>query len=218
MASSSEAADATDGGKYRLSATRLCRLPWSDGVFLFAEQFWSRNEADVLLARLRDELDWRQHHVRLFGKERPAPRLSAWYGDKGVAYTYSGIRHQAVPWLPVLEQVRDRIQAGLAGLDPGRFNGVLGNRYREGADGMGWHSDDESELGPAPVIASASFGAPRRFVLRHRASGHREQLQLGHGSLLIMAGTSQRCWQHAVPKTRRPCGERINLTLRRIAS
>lgn len=194
----------------------LQRLDWPDGDFVYLERLWDGPAGEALFAQLRDTVDWRQHQVRLFGRELPAPRLSAWYGDDGVEYGYSGSRYAALPWLPVLAEIRAGIEAALAGLFPARFNGVLANRYRDGGDGMGWHSDDEPELGPAPVIASASFGAPRRFLLRHRASGRREELLLGHGSLLVMAGPSQRCWQHAVPKTRRLGGERINLTFRRI--
>lgn len=204
------------------ATNRLQVLDWPDGCFVYADRYWDQDTAHALFERLRATLDWQRHGVRLFGREVPAPRMSAWHGDDGVSYAYSGNRHRPLPWQPVLARVRADIEAGLAAtripaLASVGFNGVLANRYRDGADSMGWHSDDEPELGPAPVIASASFGAPRRFVLRHRTSGRREQLLLGEGSLLVMAGNSQRCWQHALPKTRRPCDERINLTFRRIA-
>lgn len=187
-------------------------LPWPDGEFRLAAGFWSPAEADALFAQLSAQLAWSRHGVRLFGRELPAPRLSAWHGDAAASYRYSGIRHAPQPWTPALRAVRERLAAAL-GFD---FNGVLGNLYRDGADAMGWHSDDEPELGPDPVIASASFGAPRRFALRHRASGRREVLELGHGSLLLMAGASQRCWQHGLPRTARPCAPRINLTFRQV--
>jgi alkylated DNA repair dioxygenase AlkB len=186
------------------------RLDWPDGDFRFQPGFWPLAEADDLLAALDALPDWRQHHVRLFGREVPSPRLSAWYGDDGTAYRYSGVRHVPLPWPPLLERVRQQLQHATGHA----FNAVLANRYHDGGDAMGWHSDNEPELGARPVIASASFGATRRFLLRHRASGRREALELTHGSLLLMAGDSQRCWQHAVPRTRRPCGLRINLTYR----
>jgi alkylated DNA repair dioxygenase AlkB len=94
---------------------------------------------------------------------------------------------------------------------------VLANRYRDGRDAMGWHSDDEPELGPAPVIASVSLGASRRFVLKHRDDpAQKLALELDHGSLLVMAGATQRHYKHALPRTARPVGERINLTFRHI--
>lgn len=184
-------------------------LDWPDGDFRIAQAFWSRDEADALLARLSGELAWTQHDVVIFGRRIPSPRLSAWYGDPEASYAYSGRRYVPLPWTPTLLSVRARIEAGL-GL---RFNGMLANLYRNGRDGMGWHRDNEPELGPMPAIASASFGAVRRFALRHR-SGERRELMLGHGSLLLMAGTSQRYWQHALPKTTRSCDARLNLTFR----
>lgn len=191
---------------------RLTRLDWPDGDFRFAPAFWPSLSADALLERLRAEIPWHHHVVRLFGRDVPAPRLSAWHGDADADYRYSGHHYVPEPWTPALADIRREIGAATGEL----VNGVLANRYRDGRDGMGWHSDSEKELGPQPVIVSASFGASRRFVLRHRTTGRREILVLGHGSVLVMAGDSQRHWQHALPKTARPTGERINLTFRRV--
>ncbi|MEO8011625.1 MAG: alpha-ketoglutarate-dependent dioxygenase AlkB, partial [Dokdonella sp.] len=100
-----------------------------------------------------------------------------------------------------------------------RFNGVLANRYRDGQDSMGWHSDDERELGEQPLIASLSFGAVRRFRLRHKNSGAKPiAIELESGSLLVMAGATQQNYRHDLPKTARAVGERINLTFRRIVT
>ena len=194
------------------AALRL--LDWPDGEFLYAPAFWTVAQADALLSALDALPDWRQHHVRLFGRTVPSPRLSAWYGDPGSAYRYSGHRHVPLPWPARLMEVRRHIEQATGHA----FNAVLGNRYRDGGDAMGWHSDDEAELGARPVIASATFGATRRFLLRHRRSGRRETLELRHGSLLLMAGDSQRCWQHSLPRTKRAVGLRINLTFRHIDS
>jgi alkylated DNA repair dioxygenase AlkB len=100
-----------------------------------------------------------------------------------------------------------------------RFNSVLLNLYRNGRDSMGWHADDEPELGPAPAIASVSLGALRRFRLRPRAGLVHAPLSLDlpHGSLLLMRGPTQQHWQHALPKTARPVGPRLNLTFRWVA-
>jgi alkylated DNA repair dioxygenase AlkB len=170
-------------------------------------------EADALFVELREAVDWRQEEILIFGQRRLVPRLVAWHGDPGARYTYSGTDHEPEPWLPALERIRNRV-AALTGAE---FNAVLLNLYRDGGDGMGWHADDELELGLNPVIASVSLGAERRFCLRHRRrKDHKLDLPLPHGSLLCMGGATQHHWVHALPKTRRPVGERVNLTFRRV--
>jgi alkylated DNA repair dioxygenase AlkB len=171
-------------------------------------------EAWELFRELREGIDWRQEEVLVCGRRHAVPRLVAWHGDPGARYTYSGTPHEPLPWTPALERIRHRVQA----IAVCEFNAALLNLYRGGRDGMGWHADDEPELGPEPVIASVSLGAVRRFCLRHRRRrGLRADLALPHGSLLLMSGATQRNWVHAVPKTAVPVGERINLTFRRIA-
>jgi alkylated DNA repair dioxygenase AlkB len=170
-------------------------------------------ESTALMATLLREVPWEVHRIRMFGREVASPRLSSWIGDAGAAYRYSGSRFEPKPWLPALSALRDRLQEEL----DRPFNSVLANRYRSGADAMGWHSDDEPELGPEPLIASISLGASRRFVLRHRRDpAQRLALELEPGSLLLMAGATQHHWKHALPRTTRPVGERINLTYRQI--
>lgn len=172
-------------------------------------------EADELRAQLRQRIEWQQEEIVIFGARRPVPRLVAWHGDPSAHYTYSGTAHLPRPWTLELQRVHERVER-LAGA---RFNAALLNLYRDGRDGMGWHSDDEPELGPAPVIASVSLGATRRFCLRHRRRKDLKlDLSLAHGSLLLMAGSTQRHWVHAVPKTARSVGERINLTFRLVQS
>ena len=166
---------------------------------------------DALLHNLRDAIDWEVHHIRLFGRQVPSPRLSCWIGDESAAYTYSGTRFQPRPWPDALLPIRARLASEL-GVD---FNSVLANLYRDGRDCMGWHSDNERELGPQPVIASLSLGAVRRFVLKHRHdAAARTTIDLPHGSLLVMRGDTQRNYRHAVPRTARAVGPRINLTFR----
>jgi alkylated DNA repair dioxygenase AlkB len=181
--------------------------------------------AQALLTTLRETIEWDTHRIRIFGREVDSPRLSCWIGDPGAAYTYSRTRFEPRPWPEALRPLRERLHAQL-GVD---FNSVLANRYRDGDDRMGWHSDDEPELGPRPVIASVSLGAPRRFLLKPRAAtaapgrGARENarpltIELPPGSLLVMAGDTQRHYRHALPGTARTVGERINLTFRRIVN
>jgi alkylated DNA repair dioxygenase AlkB len=172
--------------------------------------------ADAWLAALREEVDWRQESIVLFGRRVAMPRLTAWHGDPGCAYTYSGLRNEPRPWTPTLRVIRARVEATLGQ----RFNAVLLNRYRDGTDGMGWHADDEPELGPDPTVASVSLGATRTFQLKHRTrrDASRVELELGHGALLVMRPPTQACWLHQVPKRRGRDGpgERVNLTFRHV--
>jgi alkylated DNA repair dioxygenase AlkB len=176
---------------------------------------WPAAEAQRLFQQLLSSVDWQQEDILIFGQRRSVPRLVAWHGDPGTAYTYSGTTHEPLPWTDVLQAIKSRVES----LTGHAFNSVLLNRYRSGRDGMGWHADDEPELGQDPPIASASFGEARRFLLRHRRHpGSRSELLLGHGDLLLMAGPTQHHYVHAVPKTARTVGERINLTFRCVAA
>ncbi|MBP6797553.1 MAG: alpha-ketoglutarate-dependent dioxygenase AlkB [Luteimonas sp.] len=181
--------------------------------FVFEPAWLGAGAGDVLFDALRATLPWTTHRVVLFGRAVDSPRLSCWIGDRGAAYRYSGVRREPEPWPEVLLPVRERLcrETGTA------FNSVLANLYRDGRDSMGWHSDDERELGERPTIASLSLGATRRFVLRHRRDPARKRVfELPHGSLLLMRGDSQADWRHALPRTAKPVGPRINLTFRRI--
>lgn len=162
------------------------------------------------LARIVAETDWRQERIRTPGGWVDQPRLTAWQGDPGAVYIYSGIRNVPQPWTTAVAELRDAV-AAQCGV---RFNSVLLNRYRGGSDSMGWHADHEPELGPEPVIASLSFGATRRFDLRHTASGVTRSFPLSSGSLLVMRGQTQAQWRHRVPKELSVSGERVNLTFR----
>lgn len=176
-------------------------------------QFCDATAAQDWLAKIREEIPWEQHRVRLFGREIDAPRLSYWVGDAGTVYTYSRVRYEPHPWTPALCELRDAVSI----LCAQRYNSVLCNRYRDGSDSMGWHSDDEPELGAQPVIASLSFGATRRFRLRRKDDPRRSfTIDLQSGDLLLMAGDTQRNYRHDLPKDKHANGERINLTFRRI--
>ena len=190
-------------------------LPLPGAELWFAPDWLEAGQADALFTLLLERVAWETHRIRMFGRMVDSPRLSCWIGNAGTAYTYSGTRFEPRPWpSPVLEAVRARLADELGGA----FNSALANRYRDGRDYMGWHSDNEATLGPRPVIASLSLGATRRFVLKPRqdASHGTLGLDLPHGSLLVMRGETQSNYKHALPRTARPVGERINLTFRRI--
>ena len=163
---------------------------------------------DSLFSTLRDTTPWEQRQVTVYGRTINQPRLTAWYGD--APYSYAGTHHDPLPWTPTLQQLRD----GFARFDIGSFNSVLLNYYRDGRDSIGFHSDDEDELGPEPLIASLSIGDPRTFVFRHKMAKYPDYgVVLEHGSLLIMAGTTQLHWKHGINKVKN-AGPRINLTFR----
>ncbi|OHE79777.1 MAG: DNA methylase [Lysobacterales bacterium GWF1_69_6] len=171
------------------------------------------DEADGLFAALMAQVAWETHRIRMFGRMVDSPRLSCWIGDPGASYVYSRVRFEPRPWPAALAALRPRIDAA-AGV---AMNSVLANLYRDGRDAMGWHSDDEPELGPRPVIVSLSLGGTRRFAFRHRHDPARKAtVELPHGSLLLMAGDPQAEWKHALPRTAKPVPARINLTFRRI--
>lgn len=192
------------------AATTLTPLPLPDGELGWLEQLplpWSNAE---VLARLILETAWREETVLVYGKRHLQPRLSAWYG--AAAYRYSGLSLAPQAFTPLLGLIRAAVEEATGH----RFNSVLLNYYRNGRDSMGMHSDDEPELGPEPVIASLSFGATRNFILKHKRSGERLSLPLSDGSLLLMAGATQRNWLHGVNKSTKATGPRVNLTFRKI--
>lgn len=166
--------------------------------------------AEQLLARLIVEVEWRQDTMGTPGGRVALPRLTAWQGDADAVYVYSGIRNEPQPWTAAVAELKADAEAACGA----RFNSVLLNRYRSGADSMGWHADREPELGPEPVIASVSLGAARTFDLRHNKTGAVQSFSLKGGSLLVMKGKTQAEWRHRVPKEPRVVGERINLTFR----
>lgn len=192
------------------NAAQSFSLPDAE-VALFSE-FFSPAESDQLFARLLANTQWGQGEIKLYGKFHPEPRLTAWHGDEGKQYSYSGLTLHPLPWTETLLTIKARVDEA-AGVT---FNSVLLNLYRDGRDSNGWHQDNEPELGRNPVIASVSLGATRRFQMRHkrRADLPRFDIDLEHGSLLLMSGPTQHFWQHQIPKTAKPVGQRINLTFR----
>lgn len=191
-----------------------CAIPLVDGECYLVEHFLDNAQADRFFHLIGQGARWRQPRLKMFGKSVRSPRLAAWYGDPQAIYAYSGVVNEPLPWFDALAQLRRRVEAHTGG----RFNSVLLNLYRNGDDAMGWHSDDEAELDRTAAIASLSLGATRRFVMRHKRRKDLDSVQipLRHGSLLVMAGETQRHWRHAVPRTKRPVGARINLTFRRV--
>lgn len=184
-----------------------------DGSLIYYPGFFRREQSDYFYQKLQYSLHWRQDKIKLFGKEMLQPRLTSFYGEKGKSYTYSGLEMEPQAFPAELIQIKEKCEE-YAGTD---FNACLANLYRNGNDSMGWHADDEKELGAQPVIASVSFGAERLFHLKHKTDNTaRYKIRLQHGSLLIMKGTTQQFWKHQLPKTKKRVDPRINLTFRKI--
>lgn len=183
-----------------------------DGSAVLYTSFLAPDVADRMFADLQSEIPWTTHDLMLFGRQVTEPRLSSWIGDDGVSYRYSGRERTPTPWTPTLGELRRLCESRLSTV----FNSVLANLYRSGADSMGWHADDEPELGSAPVIASLSFGAERRFDFRHRESKESVRVMLPHGSLLVMSGATQTHWMHRIARTTKVTTQRINLTFRHV--
>lgn len=196
------------------AAARLEPVPMPDADVSYLDRMELAQTDMQVLQRLIAEVPWRCEEVVMWGRRVPQPRLTAWYGDAGASYAYSGIQLHPLPWTPILLDIKTRVEETVGS----RFNSVLLNYYRDHHDSIGFHSDDEPELGERPVIASLSFGAERTFVLKHKRSKTAEpaRLRLSSGSVLLMKGDTQRCWRHGIPKETRPCGPRINLTFRQI--
>ena len=180
------------------------------GTLDYDAAFYAKDRADSFFDRLGAETPWRQEQSR-FG---PFPRLTAWYADADLTYSYSGVTHHGLAWTDTLTQIRHDVEE-TAGVP---FNSLLLNFYRDGNDSIGYHSDDEPELGVHPIIASISLGAVRQFILKHKKTRERLAFDLAHGSLLVMGGTCQHHWMHGVPKTKAVVGARINLTFRNIVA
>ncbi|MYN05772.1 alpha-ketoglutarate-dependent dioxygenase AlkB family protein [Pseudoduganella aquatica] len=170
----------------------------------------SQQDGAAVLERLLAETAWRAEAITLWGKQMLQPRLSAWYGD--ARYRYSGMTLEPQPFTPLQLEIKQAVEQASGQ----RFNSVLLNYYRDGQDSMGFHSDDEKELGRNPVIASVSFGDPRTFILKHKRLPKTVKLALGDGSLLVMAGALQHHWRHGINKEKTACGPRVNLTFRQI--
>lgn len=173
--------------------------------------------ASEALARLDAELDWQRPSLRLYGREHPIPRRQVWMGEPEARYRYSGRDFQPQDWHPDVADIRERIRTLLAsqGIDAD-FNSVLLNRYADGDERMGWHSDDEPELGQAPVIAAVTLGSERPLRFRWKqGNGEPFNVWLPHDSLLLMGPGCQASLQHALLPRRIP-GLRISLTFRRV--
>ena len=182
--------------------------------FSYFPKYLDNSSSDKLLETLLERNQWEREIFKIYGKSISAPRLTSWFSDPMVSYRYSGKKRFGKPFTPELFQLRQILNARLNV----HFNFVLANFYRDGKDYVGWHADNEPDLGSRPLIASISLGESRRFRVRHNSRKVTESIDLVHGSLLIMRGQSQSHFKHCLAKTKRLVNSRINLTFRTIQS
>ena len=170
-----------------------------------------------LFYNLVTELPWQEDIVTLFGKTHVTTRQIVWMGDSDIDYQYSGHTRQTIPWTDTVFHVKHHIEQKLLdlGIDA-NFNSCLLNYYPSGEDGMGYHADDERELGEQPIIASLSLGATRKFVFKHKKTQDKVELYLESGQLIVMHGDTQSFWKHSITKTKKVTTGRISLTFRQI--
>ncbi len=183
-----------------------------NGEYIYLSHFFDGADSNKYLTHFLESIHWKQEEMKMYGKLVKLPRLIAWYGDNAKSYTSSETELIPEGWTKELVTIKEMLEKTCQT----KFNSVLLNLYRNGNDSISWHTDDEKELGENPVIVSVSFGATRKFQLRHKETKERIDIELQHGSVLIMQGALQHYWDHQIPKTKKQVGERISLTFRYI--
>jgi alkylated DNA repair dioxygenase AlkB len=184
------------------------QLDMRDADLKYYPNFIPPEQTNAIMRTLQESIDWRQEQITLYGKTFDVPRLQAWHGDETASYQYSNLTMRPIPWSPILVKLKQSCE----NVSNSHFNSVLANLYRYGQDGMGRHADNEPELGEQPVIASLSFGEVRNLDFYHNISKNKVRVPLADGSLLVMRGATQKCWQHAVAKSKKLMAPRINLS------
>ena len=187
----------------------------ADNLYVeYIENFFDFDQSQLYMKHLTNDIKWKREKIRMWGKEIVTKKRIAWYADEGKSYTYSGSTFYPVQWDEVLLEIKKQVEQHIRF----QFNSVLLNEYKSGEVGMGWHSDDEKELGIDPIIASLSFGANRDFIFKHKTDKSFEKIKihLKSGSLLIMSGSTQHYWKHSLPKRLKFRDPRVNLTFRKI--
>ncbi|MDV6168247.1 alpha-ketoglutarate-dependent dioxygenase AlkB [Flavobacterium sp. DG1-102-2] len=181
-----------------------------DADLMLYEGFFAKEESDAYYNTLLVSTNWKEADLTVYDKTHIIPRMIAWYEDK----SNPGANQNGQDWTPELSAIKKRVEAETNFT----FNSVLLNLYRNGKDGVGWHSDRTENFGQNQVIASVSFGETRPFRLRHKARKDLSMLEvpLTHGALFLMAGTTQTHWEHHIPKTAKDILPRINLTFRQV--
>jgi len=197
-----------------LFTTKHTNLLPCDGEVYYSPAVLSRDKSTDYFVSLLQHIAWKHDEVVLYGKRITTQRKIAWYGDKRYVYQYSNSTKYALPWTTELLDLKALVEAETQTT----FNSCLINLYHSGAEGVSWHSDDETTLERHGMIASLSLGAERNFVFKHKKTGQKVSVFLEQGSVLRMQGSTQLNWLHTLPKTSKISEPRINLTFRRIVT
>lgn len=184
--------------------------PNDDPGLILIPDFLHAQESERAYRRLLAEQPWPSGVYTFGGRRFTLPRQQTWHADQGIVYSYSNNLLQTRPWTPLLNFLRQKVETALNA----PFNAVLVNLYRDGEDFVGWHADDEREMGQNPLIASLSLGAERLFAYRHKQIAIDGAIALPHGSLVVMPPSFQHQWYHSVPADPSVRQSRINLTFR----
>ena len=182
--------------------------------FCYYKNFYDIDSSKIILNNLHSNIKWTNDEVKMYGKSLILKRRVAWYANNGKSYTYSGFKKGPFPFTKELNTIKAKVEKKTNIV----FNSVLLNEYEDGQVGMGWHSDDEKELGKNPTIASLSFGASRDMLFKSKNNPSLKVIKIliENGSLLVMKGKTQHFWQHSIPKRLKVKQRRINLTFRTI--
>jgi len=186
-------------------------LPF-DGTVNYYGPIMDEATSNQYLHNLLEKISWQHDTAIIFGRHITTKRKVAWYGNEAYDYTYSKTTRKALEWTPDLVKLKSLVEKKT----DEQFNSCLLNLYHSGEEGMAWHCDEERELKKNGAIASLSFGAERKFALKHKENKEKVSLMLEHGSLLVMKGTTQTHWLHCLPKTKKVTMPRVNLTFRTI--
>jgi alkylated DNA repair dioxygenase AlkB len=197
---------------YGIYIVKMKRIEVNNGWYIFIENFFETPKSEALHSYFINKLPWKSGEIKLFGKVYPIPRKEVYFSDNKLSYSYSGKELIIDVWDENVLEIKGRVEA-LLNVE---FNACLSNLYRNGQDSNGWHADNEKELGKNPIIASVSFGATRRFDLRHQSTKEKLSFQLTSGSLLVMGGEMQHFWKHQIPKQKNVNDPRVNLTFRQV--
>lgn len=182
------------------------------GKTLYYPNFLGEKEAGDYFLRLQHEINWEREVVKMFGKTHVLSRKTAWFADEGASYRYGGTVKKAQAWNSLMRKLKRATENFLNQA----FNSCLLNYYPDGSSGMSWHSDNEPEIDPTTSIASLSFGAERKFSLKHKKIKEKQAVFLKPGSLLEMKPGTQQHWLHAMPKSKKIDSPRVNLTFRKL--
>ncbi len=186
-------------------------LPY-DGTVHYWGSIFEAVQNRIYYEKLMDNIAWKHDEAIIFGKHIITKRKVAWYADEPYEYTYSKIKRSALLWTPLLLEIKQVVENKTGQT----YNSCLLNLYHNGSEGMAWHSDDEKDLRANGSIASLSFGARRKFALKHKMTKFKQVFELESGDLLEMKNETQSHWLHSIPTTKKVFHPRINLTFRQM--